>query len=221
GYQSLAAQGMGALGVFQRGHLSADWTFSQQHYRGGRASRDFQLDNAYYRHDLGQQYYLQAGRMDRRNLSSPQGGTFSFSMLPMDRFQGLRLGTTQAYVDAAAAVQATPLTVLLARDARVDAFDGERLLQTFYLQAGINQLDTRRFPLGNYTVTLRIYEDGVLVRSEDAPFDKGGDWTDSSVQWFLQGGRRNERRSDRFNDELAAMAGLRVPVSRNVAVTAG
>jgi len=82
GYQSLAAQGMGALGVLQRGHLSADWTFSQQHYRGGRANRDFQLDNAYYRHDLGQQHYLQAGRMDRRNLSSPQGGTFSFSMLP-------------------------------------------------------------------------------------------------------------------------------------------
>ena len=61
GYQSLAAQGMGALGVLQRGHLSADWTFSQQHYRGGRANRDFQLDNAYYRHDLGQQHYLQAG----------------------------------------------------------------------------------------------------------------------------------------------------------------
>ncbi|HHA2758979.1 hypothetical protein H2198_010932 [Neophaeococcomyces mojaviensis] len=221
GYQALAAQGMGALGVFQRGHLSADWTFSQQHYRGGLASRRFQLDNAYYRHDLGQQHYLQAGRMDRRNLSSPQGGTFSFSMLPMDRFQGLRLGTTQAYVDSAAAVQATPLTVLLARDARVDAFDGERLLQTFYLQAGINQLDTRRFPMGNYTVSLHIYEDGVLVRNEDAPFDKGGDWTDSSVQWFLQGGRRNERRSDRFDDELAAMGGLRVPMGRNVAMTAG
>ena len=221
GYQALTAQGAGALGVLQRGHIAVDWNFNSQQYRGGQRRHDFQFDNAYYRHDLGQQHYLQAGRMDRRNLSSPQGGTFSFSLLPMDRFAGLRVGTTQAYVDAEAAVQALPLTVLLARDARVDAFDGERLLQTFYLQAGINQLDTRRFPFGSYSVTLRIYEDGVLVRSEEAPFDKGGDWTNSSVQWFLQGGRRNERRSDRFDGEMAAMAGLRLPLGRATAITAG
>lgn len=221
GYQALTAQGAGALGVLQRGHIAVDWNFNSQQYRGSRRRQDFQFDNAYYRHDLGQQHYLQAGRMDRRNLSSPQGGTFSFSLLPMDRFAGLRVGTTQAYVDTEAAVQALPLTVLLARDARVDAFDGERLLQTFYLQAGINQLDTRRFPFGSYSVTLRIYEDGVLVRSEAAPFDKGGDWTNSSVQWFLQGGRRNERRSDRFDGERAAMAGLRLPLGRAAAVTAG
>lgn len=221
GYQALTAQGAGALGVLQRGHIAVDWNFNSQQYRGSRRRQDFQFDNAYYRHDLGQQHYLQAGRMDRRNLSSPQGGTFSFSLLPMDRFAGLRVGTTQAYVDAEAAVQALPLTVLLARDARVDAFDGERLLQTFYLQAGINQLDTRRFPFGSYSVTLRIYEDGVLVRSEEAPFDKGGDWTNSSVQWFLQGGRRSERRSDRFDGEMAAMAGLRLPLGRTTAITAG
>ncbi|WP_142806662.1 TcfC E-set like domain-containing protein [Stenotrophomonas maltophilia] len=221
GMQALSAQGMGMLGMFERGHLAAEWNYSQQRYRNQRMRDDFQLDNAYYRHDLGPQHYLQLGRMDRRNLSSPLGGTFSFGMLPLDRFQGLRLGTTQAYVDADAAVQATPLTVLLARDARVDAFDGNRLLQTYYLQAGINQLDTRRFPFGSYTVSLRIHEDGVLVRSEEAPFDKGGDWTDSSVQWFLQGGRRQERRSARHNDELAAMAGLRIPLGRNVAATAG
>ena len=220
-FQALAAQGTGTQGLFQRGHLSANWNFSRQRYRSRGARGDFQLDNAYYRQDLGSQYYLQMGRMDRRNLSSPQGGTFSFSMLPLDRLQGLRVGTTQAYVDIDAAVQASPLTVLLARDARVDAFDGERLLQTFYLQAGINQIDTRRFPFGNYTVSLRVYEDGVLVRSEDAPFDKGGDWTDNSVQWFLQGGRRNERRSDRFNGDETAVAGLRVPMGRNTAMTTG
>jgi hypothetical protein len=131
------------------------------------------------------------------------------------------VGTTQAYVDTDAAVQATPLTVLLARDARVDVFDGERLLQTFYLQAGINQIDTRNFPFGNYLVRMRIYEDGVLVRTEEAPFDKGGDWTNSQWQWFVQGGRRNERRSDRFDGESVAMAGVRVPLGRDAALTAG
>ncbi|WMJ70353.1 TcfC E-set like domain-containing protein [Stenotrophomonas sp. 24(2023)] len=220
-YQSVAAQGIGTLGLFERGHLAVEWNVSHQRYRGRGGHADVQFNNAYYRHDLGTQHYLQAGRMDRRNLSSPQGGTFNFGMLPLDRFNGVRAGTTQAYINADAAVQATPLTVLLARDARVDAFDGERLLQTFYLQAGINPLDTRRFPFGAYTVTLRIYEDGVLVRSEEAPFDKGGDWTNSSVQWFVQGGRRDERRQDRFDGESAALAGLRVPLGRDLAVTGG
>ncbi|UXB39506.1 TcfC E-set like domain-containing protein [Stenotrophomonas maltophilia] len=219
-YQSLSARGVGTLGLFERGHLSAEWYYNQQRYRS-HSDDDFQFDNVYYRHDLGPAHYLQAGRMDRRNLSSPQGGTFSFSMLPLDRFQGARLGTTQAYVDTDAAVQASPLTVLLARDARVDVFDGERLLQTFYLQAGINQIDTRNFPFGNYLVRMRIYEDGVLVRTEEAPFDKGGDWTNSQWQWFVQGGHRNERRSDAFDGERIAMAGVRVPLGRDAAMTAG
>lgn len=220
-YQALSARGTGVLGLFDRGHAFAEWNFNQQRYRSRSSDSAFQFDNVYYRHDLGQAHYLQAGRMDRRNLSSPQGGTFSFSMLPLDRFQGVRVGTTQAYVDADAAVQATPLTVLLARDSRVDAYDGTRLLQTSYLQAGINQIDTRTFPFGNYNVTLRIYEDGVLVRTEDAPFDKGGDWTNSQWQWFVQGGRRNERRSDRFDGERVAVAGMRVPLGRDVAMVAG
>jgi len=220
-YRALAAQGVGTLGVGAGGHLAAEWNFSHQRYRRSAGLTEFQLDNAYYRHDLSAEHYLQLGRMDRRNLSSPQGGTFSFTMLPLDRFQGLRVGTTQAYVNADAAVQATPLTVLLARDARVDAFDGDRLLQSFYLQAGVNQLDTRRFPFGAYNVGLRIYEDGVLVRTEEAPFDKGGDWTDTSVQWFLQGGRRSERRERQFNHEQAMMGGLRVPMGRHLTTTFG
>lgn len=221
GYQALTAQGSGVLGVMQGGHLAVEWNFSSLQYRAGRRRQKLQFDNGYYRHDLGPQHYLQLGRMDRRNLSSPQGGTFSFSMLPLDRFEGVRAGTTQAYVDSEAAVQSSPLTVLLGRDARVDAFDGERLLQTFYLQAGINQLDTRSFPYGSYTVSLRIYEDGMLVRSEQAPFDKGGDWAGGGVQWFAQAGRRNERRSDHFDGQGAAMAGVRAPLGPDAALTAG
>lgn len=220
-YQSLSAQGAGTLGVVERGHLAGEWNYSRQHYRQSRSRADLQVDNAYYRHDLGYEHYLQAGLMDRRNLSSTQGGTFAFGMLPLDRFRGLRFGTTRAYVDADGAMDASPLTLLLARDARVDVFQGDRLLQTFYLQAGVNQLDTRMFPLGSYSVILRIYEDGVLVRSEDAPFDKGGDWTDTRMQWFVQLGQRDERRSNTFDSDQALQMGMRVPVSRDVALTAG
>ncbi|MEN5427547.1 TcfC E-set like domain-containing protein [Stenotrophomonas pennii] len=224
GTRALAMQGMGTRGLFEGGHVAANWNFSQQHQRGQRGRQAFEMDNAYYRHDLDRRHYLQAGRMDRRNLSSPLGGVFGFGMLPLDRFDGLRVGSSQAYVDVDAAVQASPLTVLLARDARVDAFDGGRLLQTYYLPAGINELDTRSFPFGNYGVTLRIYEEGVLVRSEDAPFDKRGEGADDSTQWFLQAGRRAERgdRSDRHPAQgPAAMAGMRLPLGRDMTVTAG
>ena len=221
GYQSLSAQGGGVLGIGRHGHLSVDWSFNRQVARAQRSRQHFQFDDAYYRHDLAQQHYLQLGRMDRRNLSSPQGGAFGFSLLPLDRFEGLRLGTTQAYVDTDASVDATPLTVLLGRNARVDAFDGDRLLQTFYLQAGVNDIDTRRFPFGSYTVTLRIYEDGVLVRSEETPFSKGGDWADASAQWFVQGGRRRERSHHAADGSAVMQAGLRVPLLRDVGLVAG
>ncbi|WP_411851995.1 TcfC E-set like domain-containing protein [Stenotrophomonas sp. LGBM10] len=224
GYQALNVQGNGALGVLRNGHIGGTWNYSRQARKGYRTHDRFNLDDLYYRHDLAQRHYLQLGRMDRRNLSSQQGGTFSFGMLPLDRFDGLRVGTTQAYVDADASIASTPLTVLLGRDARVDAFDGDRLLQTFYLQAGVNDLDTRRFPGGTYTVTLRIYEDGRFVRSEDAPFSRGGDWSDRSVQWFVQGGHRRERsvRSDAVpSTDTALQAGLRVPLARNYGMTFG
>ncbi|WP_422504928.1 TcfC E-set like domain-containing protein [Stenotrophomonas sp. GZD-301] len=224
GYQALNMQGSGALGVLRNGHIGGSWNYSRQARQGAATHDRFHLDDLYYRHDLAQRHYLQLGRMDRRNLSSQQGGTFSFGMLPLDRFEGLRVGTTQAYVDADASIASTPLTVLLGRDARVDAFDGDRLLQTFYLQAGVNDLDTRRFPAGTYTVTLRIYEDGRFVRSEDAPFSRGGDWSDRSVQWFVQGGRRrahSARERDATAFDTALQAGLRVPFARNYGMTLG
>jgi hypothetical protein len=217
--RALAVQGAGALGVSAHGHLAANWNFNQQHGHSNRG--DFGMDNAYYRQDLDRVHYLQVGRMDRRNLSSPLGGTFGFGMLPLDRFDGLRAGSSQAYLDVGAAVQASPLTVLLARDARVDAFDGERLLQTYYLPAGINELDTRSYPFGSYGVTLRIYEEGVQVRAEQAHFDKRGDGADDTLQWFLQAGRRAERGDRDTPGEATVMAGLRLPVGPGMAVTAG
>ena len=220
GYQTLSTQGEGVVGIDSRSHLSTSWSLSYQRYYG-RVVHALQFDNAFFRRDVDQRHYVQLGRMDRRNLSSPAGGTFSFSMLPLDRFQGARVGTTHAYIDSDATAEATPLTVLLARDARVDAFVGDRLLQTFYLQGGINLLDTRAFPFGTYSVTLRVYEDGVLVRSEEAPFDKGADWAEQGVQWFLQTGRRDERKRDRAAGALATMMGLRLPVGRKASWAAG
>lgn len=221
-YQNLTVNGNGMLGVMRQGHVAVDWTFVRQDSRYRSADQHLSVNDLYYRHDLGQRHYLQAGRMDRRNLSSAQGGNFGFGMLPLDRFEGARIGTTQAYLDQQQLGQGSPLTVLLSRNARVDALDGDRLLQSYYLDAGINELDTTRFPGGSYLVTLRIYEDGVLARTEDAPFNKNGQpLGDGTLQWFAQGGRRAARSFDREGDESLFQAGLRVPLHEQVAMTLG
>lgn len=220
GYQSLSAQGIGRLGLLRSAHLGLDWNYNRQQSRGYGGRDDFAFNDFYLRQDIARTHYVQVGRMDRRNLSSAQGGNFAFGMLPLDRFEGLRFGTTQAYLDRAVAGQGSPMTVLLGRTARVDAYDGERLLQTFYLDGGIHDLDTSRFPAGSYIVTLRIYEDGTLVRSEDAPFNKSGaNWDDRSTQWFVQGGRVLSRDARERNG--AVQAGVRVPLYRNLLLTAG
>jgi len=220
GYMSLSAMGTGMLGVFRDGHIGVDWTYNRQQQRG-RGSRDtLSFNDLYLRNDLARKHYVQVGRMDRRNLSSAEGGNFAFSMLPLDRFEGVRFGTTQAYLDRAVIGQGSPLTVLLSRNARVDAYDGQRLLQSFYLDSGINDLDTTRFPTGSYLVNLRIFEDGVLVRTEDAPFSKSGaTWDEDSRQWFVQGGRLITH--DERDHRGALQAGLRLPLHPNLAMTVG
>lgn len=220
GYMSLSAMGNGMLGVFRDAHIGVDWNYNRQQRRGHGSRDELLFNDVYLRHDLARKHYVQVGRMDRRNLSSAEGGNFAFGMLPLDRFEGVRFGTTQAYLDRAVIGQGSPLTVLLSRNARVDAYDGERLLQSFYLDSGINDLDTTRFPAGSYLVNLRIFEDGVLVRTEDAPFSKSGaTWDETSRQWFVQGGRLITR--DERDHRGALQAGLRLPLHPNLAMTLG
>ncbi|MFL9584392.1 CS1-pili formation C-terminal domain-containing protein [Stenotrophomonas sp. AB1(2024)] len=218
---ALNAHGSAVLGVDRAGHLGGSWNYARQAWPGQPTRAHGQFDDLYYRHDLARRHYLQAGRMDRRNLASTQGGQFGLGLLPLERFDGLRVGTTQAYVDADAAIDAAPLTVLLARPARVDAFDGERLLQTFYLPAGASDLDTRQFPAGSYDVTLRIHEDGHLARSETLPFARAQDWGEPGLQWFVQGGRQRARHNAAHAGNGALQAGLRLPLARQLGMSLG
>ena len=213
------AHGNAALGVLRSGHVGGSWNYARHAWPGQPGRDRFQVDDLYYRHDLARRHYLQVGRMDRRNLASPQGGQFGLGLLPLERFDGVRVGTTQAYVDVDAGAGNAPLTVLLSRPARVDAFDGDRLLQTFYLPPGVSDLDTRRFPAGSYDVTLRIHEDGRLVRSETQPFARGQDWGQPGLQWFVQGGRQRAPASDFASSTF--QAGLRLPLARQLGMSLG
>lgn len=218
-YRSLSVSGSAALGISEKSFVGGNWDFSHTGYLYG-ARNEFRLRDLYYRRDWGAKHYSQVGRMDSRNLASRLGGNFGFSMLPTSTIDGVRVGTTLAYVNAKAAAQGVPVTVLLSRDARVDAYRGNELLGSFYLRSGINTLDTSYFPEGAYLVTLRIFEDGVQVRTQSTPFSKRGGVGDDTVQWFAQAGRPVES----FNATGAALeaaAGVRVPLPGAVSLTSG
>lgn len=212
--------GRAAQGVGRAGHLGASWNHARWRTAATAAQARTDVDELYYRHDLGASHYLQFGRIDRRNLASPLGGQFGLGLLPLGRMQGIRAGTTLAYLDTDALDDAAPVSVLLGRDARVDVFDGERLLQTFYLPAGASTLDTRLFPPGSYLLTLRIYEDGRFVRSETVPFQRGGSTWHPALQWFVQGGRQREPGPSGHASPVV-QAGVRFPLAASASLGLG
>lgn len=171
--RNMTLNGSGALGLGDGRYLGGNWAAiwnQSEHYNNSQTW----FDNLFVRQDLGNQYYLQAGRMDQRNLSSATGGDFGFSLLPLSRFDGLRTGTTQAYVNHEVDQNATPVMVQVTRNARIDIYRGSELLGSQFLTPGMHTLDTHSLPPGSYPLALRIYEDGILRRTESQPFSKGG-----------------------------------------------
>lgn len=218
--RNVTMHGRTVAGILERSHVVGEWNASQW-VSPDHSATDLTLESLYYRQDLGDSHYAQFGLMDRRNLSSGLGGNFAFTMLPLDRLVGLRMGTTNAYRNSDAMADASPLTVLLARNARVDVLEGERLLETYYLPAGINTLDTQRLPAGSYLLTLRIYEDGHLARTEEAAFTKGASWVGDSVEWFVQSGATRGRQHRHGNGLPVTQLGARIPLGKTVGLTLG
>lgn len=223
--QNVSLSGVGALGLTRRGYVGFDWSYFNNRYRHGGRQR-LNLGNLYARQDLDNAHYIQAGRMDQRDLSGPRGGSFDFLMLPLPQMDGTRLGTTQAYVNRQAASQGTPVTVMLTQAARVDVYRGERLLGTQYLPAGVQRIDTSSFDAGSYPLTLRVFENSVLTRTQEVPFSKSGMGIGDSPQWFLQAGRLSPRNGNdaRYRPAMSkptAQLGGRAPLTHNLAGIAG
>lgn len=227
-YKSLSLQGIGALGLLADGYIGFDWSLAS-YSSDDSDSNDINVDDAYYRYSLGHRYYLQAGRMDARDLSSNLGGNINFTMLPLGAISGARFGTSLSYLNLAEAGKGSPVTVLLSTKSRVDAYRGNQLLGTFYLPNGSNTLDTGNFPTGSYLVTLKIYEDNNLVRTEDQPFTRSGGVGDGHIQWFLQFGQTADRElysSEDNNDDdspthQVVQVGFKAPLPKSFVLTTG
>ncbi|WP_339475643.1 TcfC E-set like domain-containing protein [Pseudomonas sp. RL_5y_Pfl2_73] len=219
-YRALGTSGLGALGLGETSHLGFTWNY--QAYQNKRSSEsNLEFNNIYYRQDFDREHYAQAGRMDMSNLSSAEGGNFSFSLLPLGRIDGARVGTTLAYLNRDVVGQGTPISLILTQRSRVDAFRGEELLSTSYLDAGVQNVDTRTFPNGSYPVTLRVIENGQVTRTETVPFSRtdGNGLGDDTVQWFLQGGRTAEHSLYEQAPSAVAQTGLRIPLRDDLAFT--
>jgi hypothetical protein len=219
-YQTLSLNARAALGITQKSYLVGDYGFSYNESQWGRQSA-FDVSNLYYRSDIGHRYYAQMGRMDARDLSSPLGGTFGFALLPLPTIDGARIGTTQAYDNAAAASKRTPVTVLLSQDARVDVYRGPRLLTTNYLHAGIQQIDTSEFPPGTYLLTLHIIVNDHEIRSESLPFTRiDGGWdAPGAFQWFLQAGKAVPEGYADTSGSMVLLGGIKLALTSNTSLT--
>ncbi|MGG8003855.1 TcfC E-set like domain-containing protein [Klebsiella aerogenes] len=218
-YQSMTVQGNGALAMTENGYFNLDWTWLGQHSRH-QQQQEITVNNAWFRQDLWHEYYVQLGEMDTRDLFSAAGGNINLSQLPLGKIRGLRTGSTRAWINPVQQSSGTPITVLLSHDARIDARRGNQLLASFYLNAGAQTLDTRSFPDGSYTVTLAIYENNRLTRTEQVPFTRTGITPFDRIEWFMQAG---ETDNDDMSDERSAVAqaGIRLPVTSTLAVTSG
>jgi hypothetical protein len=220
-FSSATVTGTGAVGLTEGGFAGFDWRLIRQDARQYRSTQ-WNLRSVYVRQDLARKYYVQAGRMDMRNLSSPLGGNFGLTMQPFPRLEGVRVGTTQAYVNREVAGRGSPVTVILTQPARVDAYRGEELLGSSYLQAGLQDVDTSAFPVGSYPVSLRIVQNGVVVRTEVSPFVREGGSASAitGVQWFAQAGRALYDDDDSLvrghSRPQSMQAGFRVPLMRGL-----
>lgn len=211
GYESLYALGSGALGIGDSGYLGVGWDLTTN-----RSDTDANLNNLYYRRDIGERNYVQAGRMDASDLSTNLGGGFSFKQFPSLQLKGVRAGTTNAYLDLSAESEGSPVVVVLTRPSRVDVYRGEQLLGTNYFNAGTHFIDTRGYPFGAYTLTLRVYEGGQLVRRENTLFTLAnrGSWA-PGLAWFAQAGELAGEGSS------ALQAGVQAELMPGVGLTAG
>ncbi|WP_336796231.1 TcfC E-set like domain-containing protein [Erwinia aphidicola] len=223
-YQSASVQGNGSLGVTQNGYLNVDWNWQGQRARSSSVQKA-EVNNAYFRQDLWKRVYVQGGVMDARDIFSNAGGNINLSQLPLGKIRGARVGSTLSWINMDKVSRGTPVNVFLTQDSRVDAYRDGQLLSSSYLKAGAQELDTRTFPAGSYAVSLRIYENSQLVRTETVPYTGTGGAPLSSFQWFVQGGSVSDdgrvRQGADEDGRRVVQGGLRLPVTANASLTAG
>lgn len=228
--ESLGGTGYFAQGVNDSSYIQGGWTLFQNTGKNMPSSSQFQFSNLYLRSDMTPRTYTQVGRVDMTNLNSKLGGDFSLSLLPLSQIEGVRIGSTNAYINTKNIdTTGTPLTVMLTQPARVDIYRSGQLLGSRYLDAGIHDIDTSNLPAGAYPVLLKIFQNGKLIRQETQFFENNNQsqFTAGHLQWFFQIGKQNT--SNNYTDSLHVTnenkketqfaGGIQVGLSHNINLT--
>ncbi len=224
-YNSLSVSGTGSLGITDNSYAMFDWDANYNKSKN-YSHNEQSVNSLYFRHEIESRYYYQFGRIARSDLSQTLGGSFNFNLLPIPDIDGARAGTTQSYIKKREKSVASPVKIMLTRFSRVEAYRNEQLLGVWYLNAGINELDTERLPDGDYNLKLKIFEQDQLTREESVSFNKGRS-SIGDMQWdaFAQAGNiinDNERYvENQENHKSAVNAGLRLPLTRNISIQQG
>ncbi|HEC7758993.1 TPA: TcfC E-set like domain-containing protein [Salmonella enterica subsp. enterica serovar Muenchen] len=223
--KSLGGDGYLAQGVSDKGYLKGDWSFFKN-IGPQITSSSFQIRNLYLREDIAPQFYIQGGRMDTVSLNSRLGGDFSLPLLPISQIEGIRMGSTRAYINTEFdGINMTPLTVMLSQSARVDVFKGKQLLGSHYLDSGLHEINTKDFPAGVYPVTLKVYQNGRFVRQE-TQFVENSNVSllgSGQLQWFAQAGNESQNTYNNLEKEHSGkkniVGGGQFGLSKNLTLT--
>lgn len=96
---------------------------------------------------------------------------------------GMMAGSSDSLAMDTRAPSLYPVYVTANREGTVEVFREGSLVLTQPLQAGLQELDTRRLPGGIYEVELRVIEDGRESSREAAVIHKPSNWRDPSRRW--------------------------------------
>lgn len=222
--QSVSIAGADTQGIGKNSYVATDWVLTKNNNQSEENTQGV-LNNLYLRNDIGNKNYWQVGRMDERDLYSPLGGSFGYNFIPICEIHGLRVGSTDAYINPKNNNSATPLMVLVNSPSRVDVYRGKQLISSQYIQSGFQQLSTNNFPNGSYFLNLYIYESNVLIRNEQQHFSKTTNGINSRAGWFAQFGKAfgNTTKECISNEQSAytSAGGITLNLLSNLQITNG
>lgn len=154
------------------------------------------------------------------------GEGFGLSFTPNQTIGGAHVGSSSRTRLDSGFSGGMPLEVFLTTRGRVEIYKDDRLIVSYFLEAGSQQLDTSTFPSGAYDVEIKILDDqGQLVKSESRFFAKQfelppqGEWL-----YFIEAGKVLDRNSGNVlpgeTDQLLARAGVSRRLSDTLAASA-
>ncbi|WP_263080767.1 TcfC E-set like domain-containing protein [Endozoicomonas sp. Mp262] len=196
--------------VFAKGEnsLYTSWDYSKKQH--------FSVDSLY-----GQREF--EGVRYRAGLMRSEGFGLSFTS---DRIlTGVRLGSSDNTRADTSFSGGTPLDLFLPTRGRVEVRKDNRLIASYFLEAGSQQLDTTGFPSGAYDVEIKILdEQGNPIRTENRFFAKQFDLPpEGEWRYFMEAGqvmdRTNEETLPEMTKQLLARAGVSRRLTDTIATT--